>query len=74
MPRTFADWCSILGFLWAIGASLTAWWQSHKRTNERQTMVTFLIGLKPGIQGTNKEAVVKQINDMLARLEPPKKS
>ena len=72
MSYSLADWCSMLGFVWAIGASYVAWLQGRKRKHEAQMTVTFLHGLKPAIQGGNRDAVVEQINDQLERLDPPK--
>lgn len=71
-PDSWADWASILGFAWAVGASVAAWWQSHQRRAKVHGLVNFLHGLKTGVRPDQQE-MIAQINDQLARLEPPKK-
>lgn len=73
MPNSIADWCSVFGFVWAVLASAAAFWQHHKRQQTSHEVARFLHGLKPAIQGSNQKAVIDQINDQLARLEPPRK-
>lgn len=72
MPASIADWCSVLSFLWAVSASFLAWWQGHLKRQETKTVVSFLHGLKPAIQGANRLQVIEQIDDQLMRLEPKK--
>jgi hypothetical protein len=72
LPNSLADWSSILGFLWAIAASVIAGWQRHMRNQETKAVVSFLHGLKPAIQGENRPLVIEQIDDQLMRLDPKK--
>lgn len=73
MPKSIADWASVLSLAIALGSIIWGFWQRHQRRHQTETLVTFLHGLKPAIQGENKKAVIEQINDMLERLEPPTK-
>lgn len=71
MSYSIPDWSSILGFVWAIGASWLAWRQSDKRRQDADTALAFLHGLKPAIQGPNQQAILEQIHDQMARIQPP---
>jgi len=73
MPKSLVDWASVLSFVIAFGSLVWGFWQRHQRQHQTETLVTFLHGLKPAIQGDNKNAVIEQINDMLERLAPPAK-
>jgi hypothetical protein len=66
MDLSVGDWAGIIGTVsgWGI-----AFWQWHDAKKKGSQLVSFLHGLK----GANlpNEAIV-QVNDMLARLDPPK--
>lgn len=68
----WSSWCSIISFIWAVGASYVAWWQYHKRGDDHKEVVFFLHGLKVGVRPDQPEMTI-QINDILERLDPPKK-
>jgi hypothetical protein len=63
---SMGDWVGIIGTLsgWGI-----AFWQWHDAKKKGGQLVTFLHGLKAAAL---PQAAIIQINDMLARLDPPK--
>ncbi len=73
MPKSLADWASVISFVIAVISIFVAWRQRNKLQHQTETLVTFLLGLKPAIQGDNQKFVIEQINDILERLNPPKK-
>ncbi len=67
-PKSLADWASILGFIWAIGATVVAAWQAHQRKQETKVAVAFLLGLKAAFSPAQSN-LLTQVNDQIARLE-----
>jgi hypothetical protein len=43
--------------------------EKHKRRNDSSMTIGFLHGIKPSI---HESSILEQINDMIARLNPPK--
>jgi hypothetical protein len=77
MPATWLEWLgvvsSILTIIW-FGLYLR---ERCKRKNHDTLMVGFLHGMKPLVESMSTTGAVwhhllSQINDMLARLQPPK--
>jgi hypothetical protein len=71
MAYSIPDWASMLGFAWGVVATGVAWRQADKRRQDADTALAFLHGLKPSIEAANLPAVLAQINDQMARIQPP---
>ena len=67
MDMDKGSWIGIAGIV--IGA-LIAFWQWHGAKKQGSNLVAFLHGLKASNLPTR---AIEQINDQLARLDPPKK-
>jgi hypothetical protein len=61
------DWTGLAGI--AIGCAI-AFWQWHDAKINGDRLVAFLRGLK---SCELPDKAIEQVNDMLARLDPPKK-
>jgi hypothetical protein len=70
MLNEFADWASVLSLIIAVASIAWGWRQRNQRQHQTETFVAFLHGLKTSIHDAK---VLDQINDMLARLDPPAK-
>ena len=70
MLNTFGDWASVLSFIIAVVSIAWGWWQRNQRQHQTEAFVAFLHGLKTSIHDAK---IIEQINDMLARLDPPAK-
>jgi hypothetical protein len=60
------SWIGLAGIL--VGCAI-AYWQWHEAKKKGDMLVTFLHGLK---SAELPAKVIDQVNDMLARLDPPK--
>ena len=65
-----ANLASVASLIIALASILWGWWQRNQRQHQTETFVAFLHGLKTSIHDAR---VLEQINDMLARLDPPAK-
>ncbi len=72
MPQSIPDWASVLGFLWAVAATLLNIWQRLRNKSRTDQFIAFLHGLKGG-DGVGPKAI-EQIDDMLGRFDPPKRN
>ena len=56
---------------WALGVIgiLYAVYTDRRAKQRRDDMHSFLVGLKPSIQGSNKDAIIAAINDELQKLQ-----
>jgi hypothetical protein len=70
MLDKFADWASVLSLIIAVSSIAWGRWQRNQRQHQTETFVAFLHGLKTSIHDAK---VIEQINDTLARLDPPAK-
>jgi hypothetical protein len=59
---------SVISLIIALASIAWGWWQRNQRQHQTETFVAFLHGLKASI---HDEEVLEQVNDMLARLDPP---
>ncbi len=62
------SWIGVAGIVIGIGVAFWQWYSAKKKGDQ---LVAFLHGLK-GAKRDLPPAVVEQIDDMLARLNPPK--
>jgi hypothetical protein len=60
---------SVISLIIAVASIAWGWWQRNQRQHQTETFVAFLHGLKPSIH--DDAEVLEQVNDMLARLDPP---
>ncbi len=60
----------MISLIIAVASIAWGWWQRNQRQHQTETFVAFLHGLKASIHDAK---VLEQINDMLARLDPPAK-
>jgi hypothetical protein len=67
----------VAGIIFGIWAEVTRRVDTRnekaERKSDRDQFHRYLVGLKPSIQGANREDVLKSINDTLEWLKPPKK-
>ena len=72
MPK---NWMECLGVIGSITTIIAFWMYLRERSQRKDhdtLMVGFLHGIKPLMERIGQHQVVQQINDMLARLQPPK--
>jgi hypothetical protein len=61
-----ADWIG-----WGIGLAGLVYgiWADRRAKKKLDIAHAGLVSLKPGIQGSNREAIIAAINDLLAKLQ-----
>ena len=78
MPTDFKEWLGVIGSITTVIAFLMYLHGRRKRKEHDTLMLGFLHGIKPMVEATAQKdsgwrGVVEQINDMLSRLQPPKR-
>jgi hypothetical protein len=63
----------IVGIFVGVYGIANARRSGRKLRNQTQWVHPALVALKPAIEGPNRNEVIRVINDMLQRLQPPRK-
>jgi hypothetical protein len=77
MPANWIEWLAVVSSVATIVSLVLYFRERGKREFHDTLMLGFLHGVKPLVEshiapGTEWQALLAQVNDMLSRLQPPK--
>jgi hypothetical protein len=81
MPKNWLEWLGVIGTILTIVSFILYLAERRTRKLHDTLMLGFLHGIKPLVESISKRSTISgnelspllaQVNDMLARLQPPK--